>query len=86
MIYYHKHFLKAYDRLQKNLQKKVDDKILIFSENPYQKELNNHTLSGKWLFHRSINITGDCRAVFRHLSQDDVIFVIVGTHHQLYGS
>jgi len=47
--------------------------------------LDNHSLQGTWLGHRSINVTGDFRAIFKE-TQDAAIFVDIDTHHNLYGS
>ena len=56
----------------------------MFSLNPYDLRLNNHILSGKWSGYRSINITGDWRAIFRE-TETGVYFIVLGTHSQLYG-
>lgn len=85
-IVFHKHFQKAYQKLPKELQTKVDEKLGLFLSSPYHPDLNNHKLHGVYEHHRSIDITGDYRAVFILLAHDVVFFKIVGTHHQLYGS
>ncbi len=85
-ISYHQHFIKAYKKLSQKLQQVTDDKIRIFRREPSQRELNNHKLHGKWEGYRSINITGDYRAIFCISEDQHVIFSLVGTHHQLYGS
>ncbi|MFH1233736.1 MAG: hypothetical protein V1649_03770 [Patescibacteria group bacterium] len=33
---------------------------------------------------RSINITGDIRAVYEQISKDKVLFVIIASHSKLY--
>lgn len=59
-----------------------------FIENRHNPFLNNHQLSGKFRWHRSINITGDWRAIFRESINEDgktvLVFVLLGTHCQLY--
>ncbi|MFH1192383.1 MAG: hypothetical protein V1655_02815 [bacterium] len=45
--------------------------------------LNNHPLSGKLNGLRSINVSGDCRAIFEE-KLEDIIFIAIGTHSQLY--
>lgn len=81
----HKSFVKAYRKLPDKLKRSVKEKLSLFCEDPFLKELNNHALSGKYQGYRSINITGDYRAIYKVLSEEEVIFVVLGTHSQLYG-
>ncbi|MBI3632252.1 MAG: type II toxin-antitoxin system mRNA interferase toxin, RelE/StbE family [Candidatus Vogelbacteria bacterium] len=46
--------------------------------------LNNHSLKGKYKNCRSINITGDYRAIYT-INSDSCIFIRIGTHDELYG-
>jgi len=46
--------------------------------------LNNHALTGQWAGYRSINITGDYRAVYRLAEEDIAYFVALDTHSKLY--
>jgi len=46
--------------------------------------LRDHQLKGKYKQYRSINITGDYRALYL-LRGDEAIFDVVDTHSQLYG-
>lgn len=50
----------------------------------YDPVLNNHLLKGKYQGYRSINITGDIRAVYKKISRDKAAFVTVGKHSRLY--
>ena len=81
----HKSFIKAYRKLPMKLKKTVEEKLTLFCDDPFVQELNNHALSGKYQGHRSINITGDYRAIYKVISEEEVIFVVLGTHSQLYG-
>jgi len=83
-IYRHRKFVKQFKRLPKKIQDKFGYKLTIFIFNPYSIELNNHSLTGEWLGHRSIDITGDIRAIYR-IDNDSCLFKAIGTHHQLYG-
>ncbi|KKW39679.1 MAG: hypothetical protein UY89_C0016G0007 [Parcubacteria group bacterium GW2011_GWA1_54_9] len=58
----------------------------VFYEDVHDERLNNHELHGKYANHRSINVTGDIRAVYRKIdiATDDVLFVDIGTHGELY--
>jgi len=81
----HKSFVKAYRKLPDKLKKAVKERLALFCEDPFLQELNNHALSGKYQGYRSINITGDYRAIYKVISENEVIFVVLGTHSQLYG-
>lgn len=82
-LQFHKKFLKQ----QKNLRKiwdKIDERLILFVENPNHPLLNNHSLHGEYGGFRSINITGDIRAVYEDAGLDLAIFVAIGTHSELY--
>ncbi len=81
----HKSFVKAYRKLPDKLKKAVKEKLVLFCEDPFLQELNNHALTGKYQGYRSINITGDYRAVYKEIGKQEVIFVILGSHSQIYG-
>lgn len=82
---FHNHFKKAYLKLPERVKKSVNDKLMSFSKDPSETSLNNHPLLGKYKRYRSINITGDYRAIYREIKEDEVIFVKLGTHSELYG-
>lgn len=42
----------------------------------YSPLLNNHSLTGKWRGYRSINITGDWRAIFVEVGENKMTFVV----------
>jgi len=61
------------------------ERLRMFSENKYNPKLNNHKLIGKFKGYRSINLSGDWRAIFRELNDGQVIyFDMIGTHSRLY--
>lgn len=80
----HKNFVKAFRKLSEKLKKRVRMRMLLFIEHPYHFQLNNHQLTGKYSGYYSINISGDYRAVYKKISESEVIFVEIGTHAQLY--
>jgi len=83
-ISYSKNFMKQAKKLNQPVRHKLLEKIELFSKNSLDPELNNHPLKGKYKQYRSINVTGDFRALY--LTQGDlIIFDLVGTHSQLYG-
>jgi mRNA-degrading endonuclease YafQ of YafQ-DinJ toxin-antitoxin module len=68
------------------MREQIRDRIKLFVKEPFHPLLNNHPLKGKLGEYRSINITGDYRAVFLEPESSVALFVDVDTHHNLYKS
>lgn len=83
IIQYHKNFSKKYKKLSAKLQAKTQKQISLFINSPYAPQLRNHPLKGKYKNYRSINITGDWRAIFKE-NNIIIIFVELGTHSELF--
>ena len=83
-VEYSRHFVKTFKKCPQKIQVAFRAKLAIFLSDQFAVQLNNHALTGKYFGYRSINITGDWRAVFEQ-SDDDVFFITLGTHSQLYG-
>lgn len=83
-IYFHRNFNKQYKRLNKKQQNKIHERLSLFLKNPFDSVLNNHFLKGKYLNYRSINISGDLRAIYKYLSPNECVFVALGKHSDLY--
>jgi addiction module RelE/StbE family toxin len=70
------------------MQKIIKDRIALFALQPAHPLLRNHSLTGNYKGFRSINITGDWRAVYRVLKDNQgntvIVFEALGTHSQLY--
>ena len=82
---YTKSFLKQYAKLPRNIQLQTDERILMWQKNPLNPKLKDHPLSGKYQGYRSINISGDMRALYRKQGNTIIVFSFIGTHSQLYG-
>ena len=80
----HRSFDKQYIRLSSDLKQKFKIRRDVFLKNQFDPILNNHALTGKYEGFRSINITGDLRAIFKK-DGESVIFVAIGSHSRLYG-
>lgn len=79
----HRNFEKSYAKLDKEVSTAFKDRrnlLLIDAQHPL---LNNHALHGRWSDYRSINITGDVRAIYK-MEGFIAIFVDIGSHNQLY--
>ena len=81
---YHKDFTKSYKKLPFQAKRKLKERLLLFEQDQFNPVLNNHHLKGKYVGYRSINITGDLRAIYRRDGQN-VIFVAIDIHSNLYG-
>ena len=82
-IVYHKAFLKTYKKLSLKIKNKFKERLAIFIEDKFNPVLNNHALRGKYQGYRSINVTGDIRAIFKRTAKE-AIFVTVDSHSNLY--
>jgi len=81
---FHKNFTKRLKILPRKVQKRFDERLILFEKDQMNPVLNNHSLKGKYLGCRSINVTGDLRAVFKR-ELDTAIFVAIDSHSNLYG-
>ena len=82
---YSRNFLKGLRKSPLEIKIAFRKKLELFSTDKYHPMLNNHVLSGKYKDWRSINVTGDWRAIFREFEGGEVIyFDIIGTHSKLY--
>lgn len=83
---YGKKFIKHYQKLPRALQLRFEDRLQMFRDDKFHPLLNNHGLKGQWRGYRSINITGDWRAIFREFEDGNLVFFdYIDTHSQLYG-
>lgn len=80
----HKNFTKQYLKLKTTQKEKFKERRNLFLQDEFNPILNNHSLNGKYLGCRSINVTGDLRAIFKK-EDNNVIFVSLGSHSNLYG-
>lgn len=84
IILYHKEFVKRYKKLSAKIKEIFEERLKLFIEDEFDPILNNHPLKGKYEEYRSINVTGNIRAVFKRTA-DEAIFVIIDSHSNLYG-
>ncbi len=80
---FHRKFKKKFKRLSPETKEQFFDRLKIFYVNPFDERLSNHTVYKVYPGCRSINITGDIRALYE--THDNVaVFVNIGTHSDLY--
>ena len=83
-IRFHRNFEKRYARISPRVRNQFKERSDVFIHNPFDPILQNHALKGKYQGYRSINITGDYRAVYKFIDGNMIIFVDLGTHSELY--
>lgn len=86
-IRFTKKFVKQYSKISIKIRRAFDSRLKLFEKNSFYPLLNNHKLTEEYSRYRSINITGDWRAVFLELlehKEKTITFVALGTHNQLY--
>ena len=79
-----KSFDKQFVKLDAKNKQKFKMRLSLFKNNPFDITLRNHALKGKYLGYRSIDITGDIRALYTVKGNTVIIFGFIGTHSQLY--
>ncbi len=91
-VRYSKKFVKEYKKANSKIQAAFEMRQKLFMQDPLDPRLHNHSLKGRYVGTRSINITGDWRAVYaeRFLRNSNssfskvITFEALGTHSQLY--
>jgi len=81
----HRNFIKKYVKLPIKIQEKFKERRNLFTMDQFHPLLNNHSLTGKYEGCRSINVTGDIRAIFSVKKDEVVVFIAIGSHPELYG-
>lgn len=83
-IDYSNRFIKLLKKAPLKIQLALRKRLEIFTKDKFAPVLRNHPLTGNYANCRSINITGDWRAIFKEIDKDHVYFIELGTHNQLY--
>lgn len=79
-------FIKRYKnrfRHLPNVQKKFEKRLLLFTKDPRNPILKDHTLTDDLTGHRAFSISGDIRVVY-YIENNTAYFVDIGTHNQVY--
>lgn len=81
-------FLSKLKKLNVRIRKSVKERIIIFSKNPNDSQLDNHALRDEYKGYLSVDITSDYRAIYKEIQIGHEIaayFITLGTHEDLYG-
>ncbi|MBP6975061.1 MAG: type II toxin-antitoxin system mRNA interferase toxin, RelE/StbE family [Candidatus Pacebacteria bacterium] len=79
-----KTFEKQFSKLPRKIKSKTIARLELFIVEPFHTSLNNHQLKGEWSDYRSINISGDIRAVYKDTDGSVAHFIAIGSHSELY--
>lgn len=82
-VIFKKQFEKRFKKLSPKLKEQFYERLELLLRDKFNRTLNNHSVGFAYPDCRSINITGDCRAIFQE-TEDAIVFVLVGTHPELY--
>ena len=83
-ISFHREFTKRFKKLKTQEKKKFKERLTLFEDDPFDPVLNNHALRSSLIGYRSINVSGDLRAIYR-MDDDNALFVAIDSHSNLYG-
>ena len=87
-IVYDSDFVTKLKKVNVRVRKSFKKRVILFSRDSNNPQLNNHSLRDEYQGCRSIDITSDWRAIYKEiLLEEETIayFVALGTHNQLYG-
>ena len=83
-VFFSKKFRKTYNKLDISIREKFKARVRLFKENKFNELLRNHSVDPPYKNTRSINITGDYRALFIEMDGDAIFFTNIGAHGELY--
>jgi addiction module RelE/StbE family toxin len=83
-VVFHKRFDKMASKLSLKVKVQMVERITLFTNDPLNEALRNHSLSTPYKGSNSINITGDYRAIYHLVDNQTAMFTHIGTHSQLY--
>lgn len=84
IVLFHKNFDKKYKKLKHSEKDKFQERLKLFLMDEFNPILNNHPLKGKYVGYRSLNVTGDLRAIYKKVLET-IIFATIDSHSNLYG-
>jgi len=76
-------FVRKYKKLPNKIKNLIENNEKIFLENPFDKRLNTHKLTGKFKDLWSFSVDYKYRIVFEFIDKNTIHFHSVG-NHQVY--
>lgn len=82
-VKFHTKFKKKLKKIPPKIQNRFYERLELFMQNKFSRALNNHSVDRAFPNCRSINVSGDYRAILED-DGEEVIFINIGTHSDLY--
>ncbi len=79
-IIYHSKFLKEYEKLPAHTQRLLEEKEMVFKNNPFNPQLKTHKLHGKFKGMYFFSINYNYRIIFEILKGEIFVFLLIGKH------
>ena len=76
--------LKKWRKKHPELVDRFQQKLILFTNEPFHPSLRTHSLSGNLAGYWSISINYEQRLVFKFLSDTKVLLIDLGTHNEVY--
>lgn len=83
-VYYSDHFKKQAKKLTEKQQDKLARLVVLLKENPFNSRLKTKPLTGKFIGIYSFRIERNFRALFKFLSQSEILLFNVGHRKDIY--
>lgn len=75
-----KKWLKKHPNLRERFQQKID----LFSQDPFNPSLRTHALSGNLEGCWSLSVNYEYRLIFKFISENRVLLIDLGSHDEVY--
>lgn len=79
LIRYHPHFVRSYQKLSRDVQRRAEQREAMFRANPFDPRLDTHKLLGKLKRFWSFSVDKRNRILFE-FSRNEIIFLDIGDH------
>lgn len=82
-VKFHTTFKKKLKKIPLKIQNRFYERLELFMQDKCNRVLNNHSVDQAYPNCRSMNVSGDYRAIFEDRGEL-IIFINIGTHSDLY--
>lgn len=76
--------LKKWQKKHPELIQVLENKLILFTENPFYPTLKTHLLSGNLKDYWALYVTYEYRLIFKFISESKVLLIDLGTHDEVY--
>ena len=83
-IFHSSKFAREYRALPDGIRLSLEQKIILFRKNPFDRQLKTHKLSGRFSRFWSFSVNQKYRVIFRFIKNNAIWFLSVGDHSIYY--